>query len=347
MLRLPQFNLATPGTVAEAVELLKAPNAMVVAGGTDLLPNMKHELFTPELLVSLQQVAGLKGIRTESDGALVIGAMTTLEEVASSELVRNTAPAVAQAASLVAGPQLRTMGTLGGNVLLDTRCQWYNQTFFWRQSLGFCLKKDGSKCHVVETGAKCVAAASNDTAPALMSVDAELILEGPNGRRTLPLADFWVADGIFNKRLEKGELLVEIRIPKLPEGHRGAYGKLRDRGSIDFPLLGVAVRLDVDAGTIRRADVLVTALQARPLRIKKTEALAGQQPGTDAFKAAVEEVAQAAYKQCHPMPNIPGDHEYRREMVPVYVCRTLLAASEGKGPVHHIQEARPAGRPRA
>lgn len=336
MLRLPQFKLATPNTVAEAVKLLESPNAMVVAGGTDLLPNMKHELFTPDLLVSLQHVAGLQGIRRESDGALVIGAMTSLEEVGSSELVRTTAPAVAQAASLVAGPQLRAMGTLGGNVLLDTRCQWYNQSHFWRRSLGYCLKKDGSKCHVVETGAKCVAAASNDTAPALMTVDAELVLEGPNGRRTLPIVDFWVADGVFNKRIEKGELLVEIRIPPLPAGHHGAYGKLRDRGSIDFPLLGIAVRLDLDAGVVCRTDVVITALQARPLRIRKVEALAGQQPGTDAFRTAVEEVAQAAWKQCHPMPNIPGDHEYRREMVPVYVRRTLLAASEGKGPVHHV-----------
>ncbi|MFN7135253.1 MAG: FAD binding domain-containing protein, partial [Myxococcales bacterium] len=215
--------------------------------------------------------------------------------------------------------------------------QWYNQTHFWRQSLGFCMKKDGSKCHVVEGGSKCVAAASNDTAPALMTLDAELVLAGPRGTRTVPINDFWVADGIFNKRLERGELLTHVRVPAAHAGHRGAYGKLRDRGSIDFPLLGVAARLDLEAGTVVAADLVVTALQARPVRIKKAaEALRGLQPGTEAFTAGVEQVAQAAYKQCHPMPNIPGDHEYRREMVPVYVRRTLKAAAEGKGPVHHV-----------
>src|SRR5262249_22725384 len=154
------------------------------------------------------------------------------------ELVRAHAPALAQAAMLIAGPQLRTMGTLGGNVMLDTRCQWYNQTHFWRQALGFCLKKDGTKCHVVEGGNKCVAAASNDTAPALMTRGAELVIEGPDGRRQISIDDFWLADGIFNKKLEHAEILVELRVPATPRGHRGAYGKLRDRGSIDFPLLG-------------------------------------------------------------------------------------------------------------
>ena len=183
MLRLPKFELAKPATLAEALALLAehGEDAMPIAGGTDLVPNMKHELFTPKLVVSLAGIEELRGVRRGHDGSLVIGAMTTLEEVASSELVRQRAPALAQAASLVAGPQLRTMGTLGGNVMLDTRCQWYNQTHFWRQALGFCLKKDGTVCHVVEKGNKCVAAASNDSAPALMTLGAALEIEGPSG----------------------------------------------------------------------------------------------------------------------------------------------------------------------
>jgi 4-hydroxybenzoyl-CoA reductase subunit beta len=340
MLRLPKFEVARPTKLAEAIELLEeaGPSAVVIAGGTDLVPNMKHELFTPELVVSLAELPELRGVRRENDGALVLGAMTTIEQVAAHELVREQAPALAQAASLIAGPQLRSMGTLGGNVMLDTRCQWYNQTYFWRQALGFCMKKDGTLCHVVEGGNKCVAAASNDTAPALMTLGAELVIEGPDGRRSVAIDDLWLADGIYNKKLDHAEILVEVRVPPTPRGHRGAYGKLRDRGSIDFPLLGVAVRVDVDSqNAVEHADVVITALAAQPTRIARVaDTLRGTRIDSDAFAEAVELVAAAAKKQCHPLANIPGDHSWRREMVPVYVKRTLLAAADGTGPVHHI-----------
>ena len=339
MLRLPKFELCTPHTVAEAVKLLaECPGAMLVAGGTDLVPNMKHELFTPPRVVSLANVRELRGICTRDDGSLVIGAMTSLADVAASDLVRAHAPALAQACSLIAGPQLRTMGTLGGNVLLDTRCQWYNQTYFWRQALGFCMKKDGEVCHVVKGGKNCVAAASNDSAPTLMTLGAMLDLVGPSGPRSVPIDEFWVADGIYNKQLAKDELLVSIRIPKPPAGHRGAYGKLRDRGSIDFPLLGVAVRLDLDGnGVVEHVDIVVTALAAQPKRITKVlDLLRGTRPGTPQFDDAVTQAAALAHKQCKPLENIPGDADYRREMVPVYVKRTLHAAARGDGPVHHV-----------
>ncbi|MSR61552.1 MAG: 4-hydroxybenzoyl-CoA reductase [Planctomycetes bacterium] len=339
MLRLPQFELAQPRTLDEACALLveHGEEAQLVAGGTDLVPNMKHELFTPKVVISLAKVAELRGVRQEADGALVLGALTTLEALAQDERVRARAPALAQAAGLVAGPQLRRMGTLGGNVMLDTRCQWYNQTYFWRQALGFCLKKDGSACHVVAGGAKCVAAASNDTAPALLSLDAELVFHGPAGARRIAIDALYSADGIYNKTV-RGEILVEVRVPATPAGHRGAYGKLRERGSIDFPLLGIAARLDLSAdGTVASAALCAVALQARPLRLKKAaEVLLGTRPGTADFEAALQEAGALAQKQCHPLDNIPGDADYRREMVPVYVRRTLLAAAEGSGPVHHV-----------
>ncbi len=340
MLRLPEFRIERPATIAEAVRLLTelGEDGMLVAGGTDLLPNMKHELFTPKTLVALSDVAELRGISREDDGSLVIGAMTTVDEVAKHELVREHATVLAQAAGLIAGPQLRRMGTLGGNVMLDTRCQWYNQTYFWREALGFCLKKDGTLCHVVEGGKKCVAAASNDTAPALMVLGAELTFEGPEGRRVVAIDDLWKSDGIFNKKASPHEVLVSIRVPAPPPGRRSAYGKLRDRGSIDFPLLGVAVRLDCDAaGIVEDADSVLVALQARPVRLKRVaDLLRGAKPGTEAFEEAARGVAESAHKQCHPLASVPGDHEYRREMVPVYVRRTLLAAAEGGGPVHHL-----------
>ena len=339
MLRLPTCEVANPRTVDQVLALLAehGDEALLIAGGTDLVPNMKHKLFEPRLLVSLAAVEELRGVR-ETDGGIEIGAMTTLTELAEDDLLIERYPALAQAVSLVAGPQLRNMGTIGGNVMLDTRCQWYNQTYFWRKSLGFCLKKDGDTCHVVKGGSKCVAAASNDSVPALMTLNAELVLRGPGGERRVPVDEFWKADGIVNKKLEAGELLVAIRVPAPVDGHHGAYGKLRDRGSIDFPLLGMAVRIDLDAsGNVADADLVVTALQARPVRIKKVaDALRGTRPGTPDFADAVEAVCSQAAKQCKPMPNIPGDHDYRRAMVPVYARRTLNAAADQAGPVHHI-----------
>ncbi len=339
MLRLPQFELVEPTTLTEACALLAehGADAQLIAGGTDLVPNMKHELFTPKLVISLGRLGELRGIRVEGDGTLVLGAMTTLDELAHDERVRARAPALAQAAGLVAGPQLRRMGTLGGNVMLDTRCQWYNQTYFWRSALGFCLKKDGSLCHVVAGGANCVAAASNDTAPALMSLDAELVFQGAAGRRALPIDELYSADGIHNKN-SRDEILVEVHVPRVPSGHRGAYGKLRERGSIDFPLLGLAARLDLsETGEVHAAALCAVALQARPLRLEKAiRPLLGTRPGTAGFQDALEAAGELARKQCHPLENIPGDPDYRREMVPVYVRRTLAAALEGTGPVQHL-----------
>ncbi len=339
MLRLPRFRVETPRTLDEALALLErhGERALLLAGGTDLVPNMKHELFTPEVVVSLQAIEALRGVREEPDGALAIGATTTLARLADDALVRARAPALAQACGLVAGPQLRRMGTLGGNVMLDTRCQWYNQTYFWRQALGFCLKKDGSACHVVAGGRNCVAAASNDSAPVLMTLGATLVFEGPRGRRELPIDELWHHDGVYNKTV-KGEILREVRLPRPAPGHRGAYGKLRERGSIDFPLFGVAVRLDLDAaGLVADADVCAVALQARPVRVKgSADLLRGTRPGEASFEEAARRVAARAERQCRPLENVPGDAAWRQAMVPVYTRRTLLAAGSGAGPVHHL-----------
>jgi len=340
MLRLPKFEVKNPSTVEEAIAMMHAIDgeARFLAGGTDLNPNMKHRLFTPERVVALGGIEEMFGISQQEDGGMRIGAMATLASVASHAALGLAYPALSQAALLVSGPQLRNMGTLGGNVMLDTRCQWYNQTYFWRSALGFCMKKDGTKCHVIEGGSKCVAAASNDTAPALMTLGAELEFANASGRTRVPIADLWQADGIWNKKVAHTELLVAIHLPKPSPDQRGAYGKLRDRGSIDFPLFGIAVRLDLDAqGTIASAALCTVALQARPWPLKKAAALlCGTKPGEESFAEAVEQVAALAAKQCRPMPNIPGDHEYRHAMVPVYTKRALLAAANGDGPVHHV-----------
>jgi len=322
MLRLPPFRYPRPDTVQDAVGLLAefGETAIPVSGGTDLIPNMKHRLFTPANLVALKGIGELKGIR-EEDGELVIGAAETLTAVSLHPSVRLHFTALTDAAGHVAGPQLRNSGTIGGNVCLDTRCTYYNQSHFWRQALGFCLKKDGDVCHVTRVGKACVAAHSADTPPVLMTLGATLDISGPGGTRTVPVRDFFIADGIWNTRREPGEIVTRIRVP-LPEPElRTGYVKLRQRQSIDFPLLTVAVAADVDpANRLRSLRGVVTGLGACPKELSGWEELAEGEVLTDEI---IEGLAERAFKQCHPLENMIGDAEWRRAMVPVHVTRAL------------------------
>ena len=323
MLTLPPFQFHAPKSVAEAVALLqaKAGTAKLIAGGTDLLPNLKHRLFAPEHVVGLDGIDELKGVR-EEQGGLWLGAMTRLAELAAHPLVAARYRSLAQAAGLVAGPQLREMGTLGGNLCLDTRCVYYNQTYFWRKALGFCLKKDGTVCHVVKSGRNCVAAASNDTATALLTLGATVRLAGPKGVRELPLNDFYVADGVANTVIEPGELLLGAFVPAPDAGVVTAYQKLRIRGAIDYPALSVAVWARVKAGALEDVRLAVSALAARPHVVKRLEAFAGKSAGA----ATWTELGVAAMRQCHPLTNINVDPAWRREMIPVLVKRAFLDA---------------------
>ena len=226
MLRLPKFEVEEPTTVAEVVAALDkhGDRARLMAGGTDLMPNMKHEIESPDVVIGLWRVEALRGVR--ADGPVIrIGAITTLHDLASDPIVTQHLPSLARAASQVAGPQLRRMGTIGGNVCLDTRCVYINQSYFWRQALGFCIKKDGSVRPVVAGGSRCVAAASNDTGPVLMSLGATLILTSPSGQREVAIDDFYTTDGKYNQVRASDELLTEIRIPK-PKGPPFSWGLL-------------------------------------------------------------------------------------------------------------------------
>ncbi|MRG94314.1 FAD binding domain-containing protein [Polyangium spumosum] len=326
MLPLPVFDHHRPRTLAEAIDLLArlGDKAVILAGGTDLLPNMKQGLAEPEHVVSIAGIDELRGISLVREGdadKLVVGAGAKLAEIESSILVRRAAPALAEAASQVGGPHHRSMGTLGGNICLDTRCRYYNQTYFWRKSLGFCLKKDGTVCHVVRGGSRCVAAASNDTAPALIALEADIHLVGPRGARVVEAHDFYVADGVKNTVLEPGELVTRVSITRHP-GRRSTFEKLRRRGAIDFPLLSIAVRLDVsgvETSRVDAADVVVSALGARPRRVR---AAAKVRPGTP-FDVAARELGGGAYAECKPLPNVDDDTEWRREMVPALVERAV------------------------
>jgi 4-hydroxybenzoyl-CoA reductase subunit beta len=322
VLRLHEYTYHRPSTLREAAALLAAHpgRARLIAGGTDLVPNMKHGLFTPEHLIALRQIPELHGIE-ERDGELVIGAAESLGAVSRHPLVRARFPALAQAAGSVAGPQLRNMGTIGGNLCLDTRCTYYNQTYFWRSALGFCLKKDGDVCHVTQVGRKCVAAHSADTAPVLMTLGATADLVSADAERSLSVADFFIADGIENTVRGWNEIVTRIRIPLAAARMRTAFRKLRQRNAIDFPILNVAVAADVAAdGTVAELRIVVSALGSRPRVIAGLEKVAAGRP-LDA--ETMDAVAARAFQQCHPLTNIIVDPEWRRAMVPVYVRRAL------------------------
>jgi 4-hydroxybenzoyl-CoA reductase subunit beta len=322
LLRLHDYAYHRPGTVQEAAALLAAHpgRARVIAGGTDLMPNMKHGLFTPEHVIALRQIPELHGI-AERDGELVIGAAETLSAVSRNELVRRHFGALADAAGSVAGPQLRNMGTIGGNLCLDTRCTYYNQSFFWRDALGYCLKKDGDVCHVTKVGRKCVAAHSADTAPVLMTLDAIADLTSSDGERSVPVADFFVADGIENTVRGWNEIVTRVRIPLAAARMRTAFRKLRQRNAIDFPLLNIAVAADVaDDGSVADMRMVVSALGSRPRVISGLDRVAVGRPLDD---ETIDAIAARAFQQCHPLTNIIVDTEWRRAMVPVYVRRAL------------------------
>jgi 4-hydroxybenzoyl-CoA reductase subunit beta len=324
MLTLPVFRWLRPASVDEVLRLLAEHpgECLLVAGGTDAVPNLKHRLHDPRYVISLAGVEELRFAREETDG-LHLGALLTLTDLAAHSAVRRDFPGLAKAASLVASPQIRNMGTLGGNLCLDTRCTYYNQTYFWREALGFCLKKDGTVCHVVPAGKRCVAAHSSDVSPMLIALGADVEIVGATGGRVVSVENFFVGDGIHNNVLEPGELVTRVTVPASARGTRTAYQKLRPREAIDFPMLSVAVAARAAAGTVESLRVVVSALGAKPRTLGGLEAVAVGKPADEAL---FEAVAAVAYRQCHPLISVPYDDAWRHEMVPVYVKRALREA---------------------
>ena len=232
---LPQFRLLRPRAVDEAIAGLAqhAGNIRVLAGGTDLIPSMRQKLFEPEYVLDVRGIAELRGIRPQAGGAVEIGALTTLSAIEKSAYLRQHFPVLTEAAATVASPVLRNMGTVGGNICLDTRCLWYNQSLTWRKGCGFCIKKDGNLCHVAPGGTRCWAAFSGDTPPVLLCLTAEIEIASPNGTRRIPLREFYTGDGENYRRLLANELVTRVFLPAEAADYRGVYRKLRVRGSID------------------------------------------------------------------------------------------------------------------
>ena len=322
---LPTFQLLRPKTLDEALALMARHEGEVkiVAGGTDLLPSMKQKLFTPPYVLDLRGVNDLRGIRSTNNG-VEIGALTTLAAIEHSPLIRKDYPVLYQAAKTVASPVLRNMGTIGGNLCLDTRCLWYNQSLLWRQSCGFCLKKDGDLCHVAPGGKFCWATFSGDTPPALLCLGAEIEIAGAQGMRRTPLSEFYVNDGIVRLHLATNEIVTRVYLPESSAGWRGSYQKLRVRGSIDYPLAGVAVALRMRSGRVEDARMAITAVNPAPFLVKDADAhLVGALPTED----LAERIADLAASTAKPLTTSALTPEYRREMVRVFAKRAVLACS--------------------
>src|SRR5271165_6154358 len=323
---LPSFQLLRPKTSDEAVALLAGCDGevKVVAGGTDLLPSMKQKLFTPSYVLDLRGISELHGIRNAPGDGLEIGALTTLNAIEHSPLIRKDYPVLYEAAKAVASPVLRNMGTIGGNLCLDTRCLWYNQSPLWRKSCGFCLKKDGDLCHVAPGGNICWATFSGDTPPALLCLRAEIDIAGPNGSRRTPLSEFYVNDGIVRLHLAPNEIVTRVHLPGSSAGWRGSYQKLRVRGSIDYPLAGVAVALKLRLGGVEDARVAITAVNPAPFLVKDADA---QLVGALPTEELAERIGELAARTAKPLTTSALTPEYRREMVRVFAKRAVLACS--------------------
>ena len=321
MMRLPPFKYLAPVSVTDAVKLLSdhGPDAMPVAGGTDLYPNMKRRQFEPKVLVGLRGIRDLVGIRGTGRKGIAIGAGTTLTATSHHAEIARHYPALATAAGLVSTPQLRNMGTLGGNVCVDTRCNYYNQSYQWRKAVNFCMKKDGEICLVAPGSPRCWAVSSSDTAPALWSLGATVTLVGPAGARVMPISALYRDDGIEYLAKRPEEIITEISIPPA-DGMRSVYLKLRRRGSFDFPVLGVAVTLTMDSDVVRQARIVLGAVASLPREAAEASALlTGQRLTTD----LIEEVATRAARPSKPLDNTDLTHPYRKKMTRVFVVRAL------------------------
>jgi 4-hydroxybenzoyl-CoA reductase subunit beta len=318
---MPVFELQRPTSVAQAAALLATPGARALGGGTDLVPNLRRGIERPTVLVDLGAVAGLDAIAFD-DGAVAIGAGVTLARLAGDPHIAREHAAIAEAAREVGAPQHRNAATVGGNLCLDTRCVFYNQSEWWRAANNWCLKRGGDTCHVAPQGKRCHAAFSGDLAPALIALGAEVELVSARGSRRLPLGELYRDDGAAHLTLEAGELVTQVLVPR-SDGARSGYRKARVRGSIDFPLAGVAMSLAMDGARIARIRVALTGTNSHPLALSGTDALAGRAVDDDTLAALGKLVA----KQVSPMRTTATTSNYRRQVASVLARRLARALS--------------------
>jgi 4-hydroxybenzoyl-CoA reductase subunit beta len=320
MLRLPSFTYLQPKTLTDALRMKAeaGPEGMFVAGGTDLYPNMKRRHQEPKTVIALMGVPELQATERRNDG-MTIGCCITLTHLSALPSLRQSHAAVAHAASLVSTPLLRNMGTLGGNLCLDTRCNYYNQSYEWRKSIDFCMKKDGHICWVAPSSPRCWAVSSSDIAPVMVAIGAEYRLLGPQGERVVPAGRFYHNDGINYLTKQPNEILADVRLPA-PDGGDAVYHKLRRRGSFDFPVLGVAAWVRWSGKNVSDARIVLGGVASYPQEVPEAGAALTGAPLTD---EAIAAGAEAAYRPSKPMDNTDFDLSWRKQMTRVYVTRAL------------------------
>jgi 4-hydroxybenzoyl-CoA reductase subunit beta len=324
VLRLPRLQYLRPRTVEEATDMAASnPGSMFIAGGTDLVPNLKRRQFDVPTLISLNALPNGPAIDGDARRGLDIRAGATLDELAAHPALDGAYRALAQASGLVSTPQVRVMGTLGGNLLVDPRCNYYNQTYSWRKAVGFCLKKDGEICLVARSSPRCWAVSSSDSAPVALALNAEVTLHGIRGRRRIPAASLYRDDGIEYTTKARDEVITAMHLPAAKTRMTSAYWKLRRRPSFDFPILGVAVAIAWDDGAVREARGALGAVGSHPVDITAYLApLQGKRPAD----ALIAEVAEAADKPSRPLDNTDLSHHWRKRMTRVYIERALRDA---------------------
>lgn len=299
------------------------PGALFIAGGTDLVPNLKRRQFDATALISLNGLPGTRRIEGDAERGVTIGAGATLDELAHHEALAGPFRALAQACGSVSTPQVRFMGTLGGNLLVDPRCNYYNQTYPWRKAVGFCMKRDGDICLVARSSPRCWAVSSSDSAPAALALNAHFTLHGVTGNRRIPAADLYKDDGIDYTTKKADEIITAVELPVVDGRMTSAYWKLRRRPAFDFPILGVAVALTWDDGVVRKARGALGAVGSHPVDITSfLKPLEGAHPTAE----LIAEAAQSADKPSRPLDNTDLSHYWRKRMSKVYIERALRDA---------------------
>jgi 4-hydroxybenzoyl-CoA reductase subunit beta len=303
---MPDFQVAQPRQLADAIAARRDhADSVFVAGGTDLIVNIRHGIDKPALLIDLSGIAELAGLEVGPDG-LRIGAGVTLAALGRLPSISERYGALAEAAAAIAGPGHRNMGTVGGNLCLDTRCVYYNQSEWWRRANGFCLKHRGDTCHVAPQGKRCHAAFTGDLAPALLALAAEVEIAGPQGRRRMPLSHLYVEDGRAHLSLGADEIVVAVHVP--PDPPRSAYAKVRTRGAIDYPLAGVAVALAMNDGVVETLRIGLTGTNSRPFIVTGTDSLRGERID----ETMLQQIDRMVQKQVQPMRTTIASAHYRR-----------------------------------
>ncbi|HVS82245.1 MAG TPA: xanthine dehydrogenase family protein subunit M [Pyrinomonadaceae bacterium] len=324
-MRLPKFEYRTPRTIAEAVKIIAdtGPEAQFVAGGTDLYPNMKRRQQTPRTVVSVMRLPELSQITGDGGSGVVIGASVILSDICEHSIIQRDYPVIAGAARTISTPILRNMGTIGGNLLLDTRCNYYDQNYEWRKGINFCLKKDGDVCWVAPGSSKCWAVQSSDLVPVMVAIGAKFRLVSTLGERMIDAAGFYNDDGIDYLKKRPDELLVDIHLPPT-NGWRASYQKLRRRGAFDFPVLGVAACIHFGTGSSRDrvsdAKIVLGGIAPSPIQVSEAaQALIGKPFDADQIQAA----AEACYIKARPLDNTDFVMNWRKQMTRQYTLRAL------------------------